>query len=554
MKPSLIVLCFLVLLGSLPAVAAEGHLMRYADIHDDKIVFTYEDDLWLVSSQGGLAHRITNHPGYEGNAKFSPDGQWLAFSAQYDGGYDVYVMSTYGGVPERLTFHPAGDRVLDWYPDGEGILFRSRREYPTMAEQVYRISIDGGMPEKLAVDRGGLASLSPDATKLAYNRLSRETRTWKRYQGGTAQDIWIADFETGEFEKITQWPGSDHFPMWYGDAIYFTSDRNDGTLNIFKYELDSGEITPMTRNRDYDIKFPSVGDGKIVYQYGETLWVLDLVSGQSRQVDVQITTDLVHMRPEIETISPRTGSFGLSPSGTRVLLEARGEIVNLPAEDGFPINLTPHLGFPREERDLVAGRALDRLRLRSYGRGGDLPGGPEGGAGVAAADPRRQLLPGAAGLVARQQVPDLPRQVHAVTDGGGRQRRHHRHRSERLRRRLGAVGYPGLRLVSVQPVDRLHEDDGQHAREHLSLLPGKRSLHRVDRRHVHRLEPVLRSGWSVPVLSLQPHLQPDHGLPGPEPHLPGDGAAVPRHPGRRRPVALRARGQRRGSGRRGRGS
>ncbi|MCH8967432.1 MAG: PD40 domain-containing protein, partial [Planctomycetes bacterium] len=319
---------------------AQSHLMRYADVHEDKIVFTYEGDLWRVSTQGGDAVRITHDPGLERSAKFSPDGTMLAFTAQYDGGTDVYVMDARGGVPTRLTYHPASDRVLGWFPDGAHVLFRSRREYPSRADMIYKVSIEGGLPRKLPVDRAGLTALSPDGKRIAYNRISRETRTWKRHQGGTAQDIWLGSFEKGDFDRITDWPGTDNFPMWHDDAIYFNSDRAHGTLNIHKYDLSSKTVTPVTNYTDYDVKYPSIGPKQIVYQYAESLHLLDLASGKTRMVPVNIPSDRVRMRPEFVKVEPRAGSFSLSPSGKRVLLEARGEIINVPAEDGEPINLT----------------------------------------------------------------------------------------------------------------------------------------------------------------------------------------------------------------------
>ncbi len=319
---------------------AESHLMRVADVHEDQIVFTYENDLWLVSTDGGLARRLTNDPGAEVWAKFSPDGKWLAFTGQYDGGADVYVMDARGGVPQRLTYHPGSDRVLGWWPDGKSVFFRSRREYPYRGEAVYRAHLDGGMPEKLPVDRAGLAAISPDGKMIAYNRQSRESRTWKRHKGGTAQDIWMGSLDKHDYHKITDWPGSDNFPMWHGDAIYFNSDREHGTLNLYKYDVNSGEVTALTHYTDYDVKYPSIGPGHIVYQCNESLHLLDLATEQTRRVPVEIPSDLIHVRPEFISISPTTGSFSLSPSGVRMLLEARGEILNLPVEDGEPINLT----------------------------------------------------------------------------------------------------------------------------------------------------------------------------------------------------------------------
>ncbi|MCP4594838.1 MAG: hypothetical protein GY842_29260 [bacterium] len=333
-----------------PAVSAPGattddpdtisHLMRLADVHGDQIVFTYEADLWLVSTEGGDARRITNDPGSESWAKFSPDGRLLAFTAQYDGGTDVYVMDARGGAPRRLTYHPAGDRVLGWWPDGSRVLFRSNRAYPFRGEEVYTIGLDGGMPQRLPVDRAGLSAVSPDGKRIAYNRISRESRTWKRHQGGTAQDIWMGSLDKHDYRRITDWVGSDNFPMWQGDAIYFNSDRAHGTLNLCKYDLGSGRVTALTDYADYDVKYPSIGPGAIVYQYGETLHLLDLAAGTSRAVAVRIPTDRVRMRPEHVEVSPSRGSFALSPTGKRLLLEARGEILNLPVEDGEPINLT----------------------------------------------------------------------------------------------------------------------------------------------------------------------------------------------------------------------
>ena len=335
--------CFIIL-ALAGSVQAASHLMRYADVHQDRIVFTYEDDLWIVSSAGGDAKRITNDPGVEYAAKFSPDGARIAFTAQYDGGTDVYVMDARGGIPTRLTYHPAPDRVLGWFPDGQSVLFRSRREYSFRAEEIYQVRLDGGMPEKLPVDRAGLASLSHDGERIAYNRMSRESRTWKRHQGGTAQDIWMGSLRAGDFKRITDWTGTDNFPMWHGEAIYFNSDRADGTLNIYRYDLGTGRITRLTRFTEYDVKYPSIGPGHIVFQNAESLHLLNLETGAVEEVAVTMPTDRVRMRPEFVEISPTKGAFRVSPGGERMLLEARGEILSLPVEEGEPINLSKTLG------------------------------------------------------------------------------------------------------------------------------------------------------------------------------------------------------------------
>ncbi len=331
-----------------PAADHPAQLLRYADVSADRIVFTYEDDLWLVPIGGGQARRITTGHGAEVGAKFSPDGQWLAFTGNYDGGYDVYVMPARGGVPRRLTFHPGNDQVIGWHPDGKRILFRSGREHPLGVSEFFLVSVDGGLPEKVAVDRGALGSYAPDGTKLAYNRIAREMRTWKRYRGGMAQDVWIADFKAGTYDRITDWTGTDSFPMWWGDSIFFMSDREDGTLNLYAYDTTARATRRLTQYRTYDVKYPSLGAGKIVYQLGGDLHLYDIASGADVTVDIDVSSDRVPMRPELVNVDPNTGSFALSPAGERLLLEDRGEILNVPVEDGAWFNVS-HTSASREK-------------------------------------------------------------------------------------------------------------------------------------------------------------------------------------------------------------
>ncbi|MDO9694799.1 MAG: hypothetical protein Q7W56_08705, partial [Candidatus Latescibacteria bacterium] len=322
------------------AATGASQLMRNPDISAEHLVFTYEDDLWLADASGGQARRLTNGPGIENAGKFSPDGQWIAFNADYDGGFDVYVMPVAGGEPRRLTFHPGADQVLDWHPDGRRVLFRSSREHPLGQPQLFLVDREGGLPEKVAVDRGALASYSPDGKRLAYNRIAREGATWKRYRGGMAQDVWVADFATGAIAKITDFEGTDNYPMWWQDRIVFLSDREDGTLNLYAMTPAGAEVTRLTNYRDYDVKSPGCGGGRVVYQHAGSLRVLDLATGVDREVVLDVGTDRAPMRSELVDVAPSTGSFGLSPAGERLLLEARGEILSLPAEKGAWFDLT----------------------------------------------------------------------------------------------------------------------------------------------------------------------------------------------------------------------
>ncbi len=320
--------------------SAPGYVMRYADIGGGNIVFTYEGDLWLVPETGGDAVRITSHAGNEIAAKFNADGSRLAFTAGYDGGTDVYVMDVPGGVPQRITYHPSGNILVDWCPDGTALVVRSNREYPSRASELYRYPLDGSMPQKLPLDRAGLASVAPDHSGIAYNRIGREMRTWKRYEGGMAQDIWVKDFKTGEITRLTDWDGTDNFPMWVGRTIYYSSDRQDGTLNIYGQDLDSGQVVRLTNFKSFDVKYPSLGDGKIVFQHGPGLKILDLDMGTTSEVAINIPSDRRHVRTVLVSPGATDGSFNLSPGGERVLIEARGEILNMPADEGDAVNIT----------------------------------------------------------------------------------------------------------------------------------------------------------------------------------------------------------------------
>jgi len=270
-----------VLLSGQVHAQTETRLLRFPAIHEDQIVFTYAGDLYTVSARGGIARKLTSHEGYEMFARFSPDGKWIAFTGQYDGNTEVYLMPAEGGVPRRLTYtatlsrDDVSDRmgpnniVMGWMNTRPKIVFRSRmKSWNPFIGQLYLVTTEGDMPGELPLPRGGFCSFSPDDKKLAYNRIFREFRTWKRYRGGMADDIWIYDFETKKTTNITNNPAQDIIPMWHGDRIYFLSDRDENRrMNLYVYDLKTGETRQLTHFADYDIKFPSLGPGAIVFEY-----------------------------------------------------------------------------------------------------------------------------------------------------------------------------------------------------------------------------------------------------------------------------------------------
>jgi tricorn protease len=336
----------------------EGRLLRFPDVYKDKIVFSYAGDLWLVASEGGVARRITTNPGEELFPKFSPDGSHIAFTGQYDGNNNVYVIPSEGGEPKQLTFQPAPidlpermgpeNEVINWMPDGKRILFLSRREtFNSWFGRLFSVSMEGGLPERLPVDKGGLTSFSPDGQEIAFNRIFRNFRTWKRYTGGMAQKISLYNFQTNHYEQIdSDYDGVDTFPMWRGGIIYFDSDRGtDHRMNLWAYDLKTKQVRQLTHFTDFDVNWPSLGTDSIVFENGGFIYVMDLASEQAKKITVYIPGDLNRARKRWAKTSSLITSADISPDGKRAVFSARGDVYTVPAKDGSVRNLTQTPGI-----------------------------------------------------------------------------------------------------------------------------------------------------------------------------------------------------------------
>jgi tricorn protease len=321
------------------AQAGKPLLLRSPAIGRSQIVFSYAGDLWSVGRDGGEAKRLTSGVGVETDPCFSPDGTQIAFTGEYDGNIDVYVIPASGGIPRRLTYHPAPDLPLGWTPDGKRILFVSGRDSATPVPHLFTISKEGGQAEPLPLPTGVAASYDATGSHLAYVPTAQWQRAWKRYHGGQTTPIWIADLATSHVEKVPRANSNDSNPMWIGDQVYFLSDRS-GPVTLFAYNTSTKKVRQLVKNDGLDIKSASAGAGAIVYEQFGALHVYDLTTSKDKPIAITISGDMPEVRPHYENVAARIANVSISPSGARAVVEARGEILTVPAEKGSIRNLT----------------------------------------------------------------------------------------------------------------------------------------------------------------------------------------------------------------------
>ena len=335
--------------------SAQTKLLRFPDIHGDRVAFTYGGDIWTAPATGGTAIRLTAHPGIEVFAKFSPDGNWIAFTGQYDGDEQVYVIPATGGVPKQLTFYPAkgplaprwgwDNQVYGWSKDGKRIFFRSLRDsWSLPIARLYSVSVDGGPAEALPMPEAGSGDYSPDSSRMVYSPQFRDFRSEKRYGGGQANVLYIFDLNTSETKRITEGPRPARDAMWIGDSVYFNSDR-DGHFNLYSYGVSSGKTAQVTHSKQWDVRWPSSDhEGRIVYEMDGELQVLDAKSGKATPISITVPDDGLARRPSHISAANNIESYDLSPKGERALFSARGDIFTAPIEKGPTRNLTHSSG------------------------------------------------------------------------------------------------------------------------------------------------------------------------------------------------------------------
>lgn len=325
-------------------------LLRSPTVSATQIAFAYANNIWIVERAGGMARRLTSFQGQTSNPHFSPDGKWVAFSGEYAGNNDVYVVPSEGGEPKRLTWHPGSDLVQGWTPDGKAVMFSSSRATwaPSGAPRFWTVPAAGGVEEPMPIPRGYQGKISADGSRIAYRMNNSWDEERRNYRGGQNRPVWIVDLKSYDLVSPPWSDSKDVDPVWVGDSVYFISDR-DGVANVWSYDTKSKRLAQVTRFIEFDVKTIDSGAGTVVFEQAGYIHEIDPRSGKEHTVSITATGDFPWMMPRWEDVTARMTNIGLSPTGRRVVVEARGEIFTIPAEKGDVRNLTNSSGSA--ERD-----------------------------------------------------------------------------------------------------------------------------------------------------------------------------------------------------------
>jgi tricorn protease len=319
--------------------APQGYY-RFPALYGETIVFTAEGDLWRVPVQGGMAQRLTSHLGTESHAVFSPDGKLLAFSAEYEGATEVYTMPSEGGLPTRRTFEGRTAVVAGWTPDGK-VLYTTL-QFSTLPDwQLATVDLRTGEHRVLPLAQANQGVFEPNGQTLFFTRLPFQGSRTKRYQGGWIQHLWKYAMGEAEAVPLTEdFAGTSQDPMWWQDRIYFVSDR-DGTMNLWSMNPDGTDLQQVTRQKGWDVKSPSLSQGRVVYQLGADLHIYELASKTDRLVPITLSSDFDQEREKwIKKPVDYLTAAHLAPDGDRLVLTARGQVFVAPAEQGRLVEAT----------------------------------------------------------------------------------------------------------------------------------------------------------------------------------------------------------------------
>jgi len=349
-----------------PAAAGPaGRAGYYSDpaVHGDNLIFTSEGDLWSVDIQGGAAHRLTSNTGEESLARISPDGQTVAFAAQYEGPTEVYTMPVTGGIPERRTWD--GDAVpAAWTPDGR-LLVRTAR-YSTLPDPKLVLQDADGRQEVLPLASAAEAAYSADGHSVFFTRWRKQPSSTKRYRGGLAENLWRFDGDGEAVPLTADWTGTSHDPMVWNGRVYFLSDR-DGIMNLWSMDPAGHDLRQESRQHIFDVRAASLSDGRIVYACGADLWLLDLGTGHEGPIPIVLTSDFDQLRDHwVKAPLDYLTDVHIAPDGGSAVFTARGEVFTLPAKTGRIVKVAADPGVRyRAARFLPDGKSLLLLSTAS---------------------------------------------------------------------------------------------------------------------------------------------------------------------------------------------
>lgn len=322
------------------AQTQEMRLMRFPAIYGDTVVFSYAGDLWVANSKSQFARRLTSHPNNEVRARISPDGKWIAFTGAYEGNPEVYVVSIDGGEPKRLTFEPEADNVIGWTPDGKIMYGSTAGNFTNRQQRLWMISPNGGLPKRTAVTEIFDGTMAEDGHTLYYQRANSSVFNWRRYRGGTQGRVSIFDLADNSYRELPAQREQYYAPMVVGNSVYYLSDKNQGTLNLYRNSTKGGAEKQLTNYSDADIKWPNTDGKTIVFERDGYLYSYDIASGKTDKMYFKVVSDNLGARPTYRDLSGSVSSISISPSGARLAVEARGELFSLPAKTGDTRNFT----------------------------------------------------------------------------------------------------------------------------------------------------------------------------------------------------------------------
>lgn len=330
--------------------AQETRLLRNPAISSTHIAFVYGGDIWLANQDGSQVKRITTYAGVESEPHFSPDGKTLAFSGQYDGNTDVFTVPIEGGEPQRLTWHPGADLVRGWTSDGLNVLFASGRiRVPrSQPDQLWTISTKGGMPTQFSIPRAADGKFSPDNKRFVYEEIVPWEAEFRNYRGGQNSPLRIIDLQTFVTEKMPWENSRDINPVWMENQIYFLSDRDLG-MNVWAYDSQTKQVKQITFFKEFDCKSLEGSNGTLIFENAGYLYKLKAGSDKPEKLSITVNGEFTWTRPHWVKIDKKIDAVSLSPTGKRVVVSSRGEILTLPAKKGDSRNLSNSVGAADRE-------------------------------------------------------------------------------------------------------------------------------------------------------------------------------------------------------------